>query len=211
MNIGQLMLHGYPEIDSGAIADAGGNDVKIMDYAIRPVHHSMKLAGPVYTVEQPGGTNFPILQAIEKAPAGSVLIVNSQSSMQAGQFGDLMASACLSRGIVGLIIDGSVRDVPDLIRMNFPVFARGSTPRGNATYEGTLNQPIQCGGILVNPDDIVFADATGIVVFPKIKAEAIYKQAIVITTTEMGIHQQMMEGKGLLEIPAFKERGGKKK
>lgn len=210
MDIGQLMLNGFPKIDSGDIADAGHSDVKMMDYNIRPLHYSMRLAGPVYTIDQPGGTNFPILQAIEKAPAGSVLVVNAQGYMQSGQFGGLMAIACQMRGIVGVIIDGAVRDVPDMIRMGFPMFARGSMPKGNAFYEGTLNQPIQCGGITVNPDDMIFADATGIVVFPQAKAEAIYKQALFIASNEIGLHQKMSQGLGLLEIPEFSELHGPK-
>jgi regulator of RNase E activity RraA len=81
--------------------------------------------------------------------------------------------------------------------MRFPVFARGAVPHGNAAETGTMNQPIQCGGILVNPGDMIFADASGVLAFPQSKAKAIYKRAVFIANAELRIVQKLNEGKTL--------------
>lgn len=201
--IGSLMASGFPEVDTANIADAGHDVMKIMDAGIKPLHHSMKVAGPVFTIDQPGGTNLPILQAISKAPKGSVLVINAQGWMKTGHIGSLIALACELRGIAGIVIDGAIRDVPDIIKMGFPVFARGSVPKGNAPAKGVFNQTIQCGGVEVTMQDMIFADATGVVVFPQERAQDIYNKAVYIATREISFVQAVNEGKDLLEIPDF--------
>lgn len=203
MDIGQLLMNGFPLLATGNVADAGRADVKIMDYGIKPLHHSMKVAGPAFTVDTPPSSNLAIQEAISLAPAGSVIVVNAQGNMTSGHIGDLMALACQVRGIVGLVIDGTVRDLEDIITMGFPVFARGGVPHGNVALPGIINKPIECGGIPVNPGDIIFADATGVIAFPAAKAQAIYQQACFIANSELGFVQQLNEGKTLLEMPAF--------
>lgn len=208
MDIGQLLMNGFPTLSTGNIADAGRADVKIMDFGIKPLHHSMKVAGPAYTVETPPTAFLSILEAITRAPAGSVLVVNAHGNMTSGHMGDLMALACQVRGIAGVVIDGAVRDVEDIIKMGFPVFARGAIPHGNAAQTGTINQLIQCGGIQVNPGDMIFADASGVLAFPQSKAQAFYEQATLIANKEFGFIQQLNEGKTLLEIPEFLKSHG---
>lgn len=203
MNIGQLIMNGFPILATGNVADAGGSDVKIMDPVIKPLHHAMKVAGPAYTVDTPAKANFSIHEAMTLAPAGSVLVINAQASMSSGHLGDLMVLAGQIRGIAGIVIDGAVRDSEDIIAMGFPVFCRGTFPRGNTPEKGTLNKPIKCGGIDVNPGDIIFADATGVLAFPASKAQAIYERAVFIANSELGFVQQVNEGKTLLQIPEF--------
>ena len=208
MDIGQKLWNGFPILATGNVADAGRGEVKIMDFGIKPLHHSMKVAGPAFTIESPPDANLSMHEALTLAPAGSVLVVNAHGNMTSGHLGDLMALACQVRGIAGLVIDGAVRDVGDIIAMGFPVFARGAIPHGNAAKTGTLNQPIQCGGIDVHPGDIMFADATGVLAIPASRAEAIYQQAVAIANSELGFVQQLNEGKTLLQIPEFLELHG---
>ena len=203
MDIGQLIMNGFPTLATGNVADAGRADIKIMDVGIKALHHTMKLAGPAYTVETPPTAFLSILEAISMAPVGSVLVINAHSNMAVGHLGDLMALACQVRGIVGIVIDGAVRDVEDIINMGFPVFARGAAPHGNALQTGTINQPVQCGGIQINPGDMIFADASGVLAFPQSKAQTIYEKAVVIANYELGFVQKLNEGKSLLQIPEF--------
>ncbi len=202
-HLSHRMMKGFPLVDTSDIADAGHDQVKVMDFGINAVHPSMKVAGPVYTIDQPGGSNLSIFEGIAAAPPGSVLVINAHSYMQSGHLGSLVVMACQLRQIAGIVIDGAIRDVPDIIKMGFPVFARGSVSRGNSYQTGSLNQPIQCGGIAVMPDDMVFADATGVVVFPQAQAHTFYEKAVAITIAEMGFKQQISEGKNILEIPEF--------
>ena len=203
MSLGQLIMNGFPSLSTGNIADAGRADVKIMHPGIKPLFHTMKVAGPAYTIDTPPGANLSLHEAFTLAPAGSVLVINANGDMTSGHFGDLMVLACQVRGIAGVVIDGAVRDIEDIINMNFPVFALGGFPRGNTTKKGVLNQPIQCGGIQVNPGDFIFADASGVLAFPAEKAQAIYDQAVFIANSELGFVQKLNEGKTLLQIPDF--------
>lgn len=203
MDIAQLILNGFPKLATGNVADAGRDDVRIMDHGIKPLYHTMRVAGPAFTIDTPAAANLSLHEAISKAPSGSVLVVNAHDNMTSGHFGDLMALACQVRGIAGLVIDGAVRDVEDIIEMEFPVFARGAVPHGNLPETGTINHAIQCGGVLVNPGDIIFADATGVLVIPPEKAKKVYEQAVFIANSELGFVQQLNEGKALLEIPEF--------
>ena len=203
MDIGQLLMTGFPTLATGNIADAGGLDVKIMDSGIRPLHHRMKVAGPAYTVDTPAAANLSIHEAITRAPVGSVLVVNASASMASGHLGDLMALAAQIHGIVGIVIDGAVRDIEDIIEMGYPVFARGGFARGNKAQLGTENKLIQCGGIQVNPGDLIFADATSVLAFPAAKSKAIYDQAVFIANNELGFVRQLNEGKTLMQMPDF--------
>lgn len=203
MDIAERMLTGFPKLATGNIADAGGADIKIMDAGIKPLFHGMKLAGPAYTIDTPPQSNLSIHESIAIAPAGSVLVINAQGNMTSGHLGGLMATAAQIRGIAGIVIDGAVRDVEDIIDMGFPVFARGSIPHGNSAQPGVSNKPIHCGGIEVNPGDMIFGDASGVLAFSMSKAEAIYQHAVFIANSELGFVQQLNEGKTLLQIQAF--------
>ncbi|MEM9908005.1 MAG: RraA family protein, partial [Cyanobacteria bacterium P01_D01_bin.44] len=82
------------------------------------------------------------------------------------------------RGIAGFVVDGVIRDVAEVREYQFPVFARGAMPiPGKKQGPGTLNEPITCGGVRVNPGDIVVADEEGIVVVPVARAENVWKIA----------------------------------
>lgn len=195
------LLSSFLTVATANVADAGGDLVTVMDSGIQALTLDMKMVGPAYTVTCKGGNNLAILQATGLAPAGSVLVINVNGYMGTGHVGDLVSSACRARGVVGIVIDGACRDVDDIIKMKFPVFSRGSCPRGNLKLkDGTINHPIECGGIKVNPGDIIFGDGTGVVVFPQEQAQAIYDKAKEITMKEVDILNKLQEGKTLLDI-----------
>jgi len=98
-----------------------------MPHAIKPIYPGMRLAGPALTVKCPPGDNLTVHAAIEHAHPGAVLVVDFNAELEAGPFGDVLATACMARGIVGLVIDGCARDGASLRDIGFPVFARAST------------------------------------------------------------------------------------
>ena len=115
--------------------------------------------------------------AIYRAEPGSVIVVQGGDRSYAMSGGNVCATA-QQRGIAGFVIDGVIRDVAEVREVGFAVFARGVSPvPGKKKALGTLNQPITCGGVVVNPGDMVIADEEGIAVLPVGQSEDIWRLA----------------------------------
>jgi RraA family protein len=126
-----------------------------------------QLCGPALTVKVYPGDNLMVHKALDVAERGDVVIVDASGSHMNAVLGDLVCTKAKHRGIAGFIIDGLVRDLPSIQALDFPVFARGTTPIGPLHRgPGEINYAICCGGVVVNPGDVVLADAMGVVVVP---------------------------------------------
>ena len=133
--------------------------------ALKPLDPAMRVCGSALTVHCPAGDNLAIHAAIAVARPGDVLVVDHQGSLDDGPFGDLLAQACLAKGILGLVIDGCVRDATTLKQMGFPVFARGLCIKGTTkNWPGSIGRPISLAGEPVEPGDAILGDEDGIVV-----------------------------------------------
>lgn len=148
---------------------------QFVDYGIKPLWADMpRIAGSAYTVKLIPGDNLMLHAAIYQAPAGSVLVVDAGDDSHAVAGGNVCAIA-QQNGIVGMIIDGVIRDIGEIKAAKFPVYARGCCPKpGVKKITNTPNQPITCGGVSVNPNDIVIADEEGIAIVPHAIAEEVF-------------------------------------
>ncbi len=184
-------LEGIP---TGNICDAnnkGGN----MNATIKALDKSMHVVGEAFTVKCQPGDNLTIHKAIYEAPVGSVLVIDAQGFANAGAFGDILATACIKQGILGLVLDGACRDANDIEALKFPVFCKTTNPGGTVKESlGILNQPIQCGGVIVHSGDIIVADRDGVAVIPRMKAEQVINDAVKKNQKEEEIRQQILEG-----------------
>jgi 4-hydroxy-4-methyl-2-oxoglutarate aldolase len=136
-----------------------------LDHRIKPISPGMRLCGPATTAQCHIGDNLMIFEAINLAKPGDVLVVSAGNNPEQGGFGDVLAAACIGRGIVGLVVDAGVRDGRGLRAIGFPVFSLGLCMKGTSKDTlGTINHPIVIGGQLVRPGDIVSADDDGVVV-----------------------------------------------
>ena len=127
-----------------------------------------RLCGTACTVKVFPGDNLMVHKALDVAKAGDIVVVDAHGSSMNAVLGDLISTKAKHRGIAGFIVDGFVRDLPDLIELDFPIFARGATPIGPLHRgPGEINFPICCGGVVVNPGDLVVADGAGVVVIPQ--------------------------------------------
>jgi RraA family protein len=141
-------------------------------YAVSPAIHCLTgahtLCGPACTVKVFPGDNLMVHKALDVAEPGDIVVIDAAASTNNAVLGDLISAKAKHRQIQGFIIDGLVRDLPDIIELDFPVFARGMTPIGPLHRgPGEINFPICCGGVVVNPGDVIVADAAGVVLVPQ--------------------------------------------
>ena len=127
-----------------------------------------------------------MLDAIDAAPAGSVYVMVLEDGADFAGIGGLMATAMKYRGLAGAVIDGSVRDTPQIAKLQFPVFSRGIAPSTTINHYrfAGLNIPVTCAGARVNPGDMIAADEDGIAVVPKAHAAEVLKRAQELDNTE---------------------------
>ena len=176
---------------------------------IKPIEKNMKVCGPAYTVQTMPRDNMLLHRAYAYANAGDVLIANCSGFYEAGYWGDLMSLGAKTKGINGLVIDGCVRDADDIEEMGFPVFSRGLCIHGTSNYgDGTLNEPIMIGNILINPGDIVVGDRDGVVIIPQEKIEETIEKAIAREAKEERVREQLRQGKTSLQIYGWDEKFG---
>jgi len=146
-----------------------------MDYRINPVYKPMrKLCGTAVTVQARPGDNLLSLKAIQIAQPGDVIVIAAQGDTSLSVWGGFMSMMAARRGIAGVVTDGVIRDVEQSREAGLPIYAVGVTPAA-PTKEGTgqINTSISCGGVVVEPGDIVVGDEDGVVVVPRREAEAV--------------------------------------
>jgi RraA family protein len=127
-----------------------------------------RICGPACTVKVFPGDNLMVHKALDVLEPGDVVVVDAGGSSQNAVLGDLISMKARHRGAAGFVVDGFVRDLPNIQELDFPVFARGTTPIGPLHRgPGEINCPICCGGVVVNAGDVIVGDAMGVVVVPQ--------------------------------------------
>ena len=163
-----------------------------MSHDMRPIF-TAKFAGPAVTVllkkeehHEGAAASQGMLDAIDAAPPGSVYVIVLEDGLDIAGIGGLMSTAMKYRGLAGAVVDASVRDLPQIKRLQFPVFSRGIVPSTSINHYrfAGANIPVTCAGARVNPNDIVVADEDGVAVVPRAHAAEILKKAQELDNTE---------------------------
>jgi regulator of RNase E activity RraA len=176
----------FRSLPTTTLADPLGRD-RVMDIGIRPLWGPVpRVAGPAFTVRCPPGDNLMLHAAVHRAQPGSVVVVESGDLDYALAGGNVCAVA-QRRGVTAFVLDGLIRDLAEVREAGFPVFARGVIPIPGAKSEvRPLNEPVRCGGVLVEAGDVVVADEEGVVVVPSARREEILAAAQAKLSKEEG-------------------------
>lgn len=165
------IIEKFEQVPTTAISDVL-NGMNNLDPSIKPLKEEYKIAGKAYTVKLPVGDNLMLLKSLKEANPGDILVVDVKGDQYRAIAGDFVVGMMKTLQLGGLVVDGVIRDIIDIKKLNFPVFCKGTTvSSGGKTGPGETNVPISCGGASVNPGDIIVGDVDGVVVIPKEKAE----------------------------------------
>jgi 4-hydroxy-4-methyl-2-oxoglutarate aldolase len=204
-NINRAEVGGMDVFGVSTVHEALGRS-GLMKPHMRPIWPGAQIAGPAVTVLAQPGDNWMIHVAVEQCQKGDVLVVGCTTDNTDGMFGELLATSLQARGVKGLIIDAGCRDVKALHEMGFPVWSRAISAKGTVKATlGSVNVPVVCAGVNVEPGDIVVADDDGVVVVAKKVAVEVAQKAKTRTQDEEGKRKRLASGELGLDMYKMRE------
>lgn len=190
-----------PDVIAG-LADAGVATVHeaqgrtgLLDPALRPIQRGVRIAGSAVTVLSAPGDNMMIHASVEVVGDGDVLVVALTAPGIHGMVGELLATSLRVHGCIGLVTDSGVRDTAELVEMGFPVWSRGVSAAGTVKETpGSVNVPVVCAGMAIDPGDVIVADDDGVVAVRRHQAPAVLEAARRRIDKEAGTRARLEAG-----------------
>ncbi|MHC1605532.1 MAG: RraA family protein [Candidatus Methanofastidiosia archaeon] len=194
------ILENLKKLDTASVADVL-NCKGIMHSSIKTFEPGVKIVGRAFTVTTPPGDMLTSYWALHEAMKGNIIVLDGGGHTEAAIWGDLMSSEAKHKGITGVIIDGAVRDIKGIRRLNFPVYAITTSPRdGTIQSLGEIETQITCGGVTVNPGDYILADDDGVVVIPERIIMPVIEKAQHVKKKEKDILKKIDNGESLFKM-----------
>ena len=194
------LLRQLEGIWTSTIADAMGRHGVMMP-EIRPIYEGIRMVGTAFTVLNYPNDNITTHKALTMLQPGDVLVIDEGRENNTGSFGHNMSLQARNRGAAGVVSNGCVRDIKLLREEKFPFFCRSVCPRSaQKNTPGSINVPVQVGGLVISPGDIVIGDDDGVAVIPLSVAEIVIASAKNRMNMEFQQARDIKEGKKPLEI-----------
>jgi 3-hexulose-6-phosphate synthase/6-phospho-3-hexuloisomerase len=172
---------------------------------IRPIKLGFHMVGKALTVKTMDGDWAKPIEAIDKAEKGDVIVVDVNGGKTA-IWGELATWSAKLKGLAGVVIDGAVRDVDDIVKMDFPVFCRYISPNaGEPKGFGEIGAEINCGNQVVQTGDWIIGDDSGVVVVPQEIAQEIANRALDVKEQENRIREEIKAGGSLGTVVKVKK------
>jgi 4-hydroxy-4-methyl-2-oxoglutarate aldolase len=186
------------ELGAATLGESGGRP---MNPRIKAAWPGARLCAPAVPVTCAPGDNLAIHVAVARAAGGSVLVADVGDVSERGYWGEVLTTGAEARGLVGLVIDGCVRDVGALEEHGFPVFSAGIALRGaTKNSPGRVGSPAMVGGVLVSAGDWVVGDRDGVTVVPGDSLEAVIEAGRAREKKEWGMFGELRGGGTTVEL-----------
>lgn len=179
----------------------------VMSSEIKPIYENIKIAGPAVTVSCPTIDSTVVHYIMKYIQAGDIIVIDRFGDLEFAAVGEMVALMAKNKKAAGIVIDGAVTDRTEIKEMSLPVFARRISAKATRLIgiSGEMNTTIQCGGVTVNPNDIIFADDNGVVVIPLEDADEILKKAKQSEIREVEWRKKISNGESLSDLSGATE------
>lgn len=192
-------LDKFEQIPSSIISDCL-NRYYAIGGEIRPIYRNIRLVGYALTIQSMSGNNIMSHFALTFAQPGDVLVVDARGCLGNSVWGEVQTEYAQMAGVRGLVVDGAIRDIEAMREKRFPVYCKGVTPAGpHKGWADNVNVPIQCGGVPVNPGDLILGDDDGVAVLPKLLIPVVYEEALNRMKMEEKWLQKIRSGQSSLD------------
>jgi 4-hydroxy-4-methyl-2-oxoglutarate aldolase len=179
--------------------------MSLLDPAIAPLNRGLKIVGQAVTAYVFPGDGLAGYRALQLAGAGQVLVVTTAGQATTPMFGEMVSLAAREKGLAGVVVDGPVRDSDALTKTQFPVWCRGRyAGRLLKRGPGEVNVPVVCGGVLIEPGDVIVADGDGVLRIPLADAPRVLSAAQARARREDGIRAAIAAGANMYEVVGLK-------
>ncbi|WP_424217327.1 RraA family protein (plasmid) [Streptomyces sp. BI20] len=192
----------FAPLGCALLHDAAPDHAAVVDAPLRSRTPGLPIAGPVFPVHTDNDM-LPVLQALDQAPPGWVILVRNTAARSEALAGDIMATACKHRGLAGLIVDGAVRDVDTLPAIGFPVHSTEVTFVSAKTAKVPARQvpeTVTVGGRTLRPGDWIFADGDGVLTVPAETAGPVIRAAVLLGRREEELRARLRAGETMGDL-----------